>query len=107
MKPLDRGAQRRDVVVESLVLGGQMLGERGRGARQAVAGERGRRHGGGGHGVAGGGAVRRQGRVEGMNRVGNYVVSLGRRLRSGLRVPVGVRAGGWRLVVKGAAEGSV
>lgn len=102
MQPLHRGPERRYVVRQALVVGGQVLRQRGAGAGEVVAGQRGRR--GGGHGVAGG--VRRERRVEG-DGVGDDVVALRGCLRRELGVPVGVRAGGGGLVVQRASQRAV
>lgn len=102
MEPLHRGPERRYVVRQALVVGWQVLSQRGGGAGEVVAGQRGRR--GGGHGVAGG--VRRERRVEG-DGVGDDVVALRGRLRRELGVPVGVRAGGGGLVVQRASQRAV
>lgn len=101
VQPLHRGPQRRHVVLQGLVLRGQVLG--GTGACEVVGRQRGR--GGRGHGVARG--VGRQGRVEGMDGVGDDVVTLWSGLRRGRRVTMGMGAGVRGLVVQGACQGGV
>lgn len=102
MEPLHRGPQRRYVVRQALVVGGQVLRQRSAGAGEVVARQRWGR--GGGHGVAGG--VRREWRVEG-DGVWDDVVALRGRLWRELGVPVGVRAGGGGLVMQRPSQGAI
>lgn len=101
VQPLHGGPQRRHVALQGLVLRRQVLGSTG--ACVVVGRQRGR--GGRGHGVARG--VGRQGRVEGMDGVGDDVLTLWSGLRRGRRVTMGMGAGVRGLVVQGACQGGV
>lgn len=81
------GAQHRKVVLQCLVLGGQVLWKGGSRAGEVVGGRKSRSRGGR-HSVAW--AMRGQRGVVGEHGVGNDVIALRRRLRRGRGVTVRV-----------------